>query len=311
MTVDGSASVFAAAVVVDVLFGEVPTRVHPVVWMGRVTRSLEVRMPREGLRAVVAGGLLVAFTTGIFVAGAYGLLAAASHNPWVHAAMTALLLTTTFSVRLLLLEVGRLGKLLDSGRVDEARAYLPRLCSRDASELTAADVGAAGISSGAENAVDSIIAPWLWWLALGVPGAVLYRVINTMDAMIGYRGEYERLGKVAARLDDLADWIPARMTAILMWLIGGRLGAGRPTARLRGLAVTLRDAPQTPSPNGGWPMAMTAGLIGVRLGKPDVYLLNPEGAEVTSHDLALAVRLIRRTAAVAAILVVASHLASC
>ena len=128
----------------------------------------------------------------------------------------------------------------------------------------------------AENLSDSLVAPLFWFLLLGLPGAALYRFANTADAMWGYRGRWEWAGKWAARADDVLSFIPARLTALA--LLGAAAAAG-------GLAALAREARRTASPNSGWPMAALALALGVRLGKPGVYVLNPAGAVPGPADL--------------------------
>ena len=135
----------------------------------------------------------------------------------------------------------------------------------------------------------SVVAPLFFLACFGLPGAVAYRAINTLDAMIGYRGRYEWLGKAAARLDDLANLVPARLSVLFLFAAGSgsrRLGAA--------LGVWSRDHARTESPNAGHPMAMAAGLLGVRLDKPGHYVLGPELPVPTRADLARGVALVRR-----------------
>ena len=146
------------------------------------------------------------------------------------------------------------------------------LVSRDATELSEPLVAAAAIESVAENTTDSFIAPWLAFALIGLPGAFAYRAVNTLDSMIGYRGEYEYLGKASARLDDLLNLIPARISAGLLLLAGAvsgsRVGQGWQTA--------LREHRLTASPNAGWTIAAMAGLLSVSLEKPGNYLIGGE-----------------------------------
>jgi adenosylcobinamide-phosphate synthase len=177
---------------------------------------------------------------------------------------------------------------LEKGELHAARDGLRALCSRDPSRLSPEELAAGAIASVAENASDSIVAPLFYFVLFGVPGAVGYRALNTLDAMIGYRGEYEALGKFAARLDDVANWLPARLTALLLLAAGALLGC----EVRRGWRIARRDAGQTPSPNGGWPMAAMAGLLGVALTKPGVYVLGDACAPITEGTLARARRLL-------------------
>src|SRR5262249_18581607 len=170
--------------------------------------------------------------------------------------------------------------------------------SRDPSALDAPLVVAATVESVAENASDSFVAPLFYYALFGLPGAVAYRAINTADAMIGYHGRYERLGKVAARLDDVANFVPARLTAALL------LAAGA-CARLRvreGWRILRRAARATESPNAGRPMSAMAGLLGVQLEKVGHYRLGDGAAALDAAHIDAAWRVVAIAAAIAAAL---------
>jgi adenosylcobinamide-phosphate synthase len=163
------------------------------------------------------------------------------------------------------------------------RERLQWLVSRDVTTLSAAEVRESAIETLAENLNDSVVAPLFWFAVAGLPGAVLYRVANTADAMWGYRGVragrvWTWAGKWAARVDDGLSWPTARLTAALLW-------AGLSWARWRSLS---REAEKTPSPNGGWCMGAMALALGVRLGKPRVYVLNPQAPAPDAASVALA-----------------------
>jgi adenosylcobinamide-phosphate synthase len=150
-----------------------------------------------------------------------------------------------------------------------------RLVSRDTADLTATEIRESAIETLAENLNDSLIAPLFWFVLGGLPGAALYRFANTADAMWGYRGRWEWAGKWAARADDVLSYLPARLTAALLAIAALR--------RPRGLR---REARLTPSPNGGWPMAMLALALNVRLSKRGVYVLHAEGREAAAEHSA-------------------------
>lgn len=213
----------------------------------------------------------------------------------------ALMLRHTFTVRGLSRAAHHVRKSLESGRLDRARAGLRNLVSRDPSSLDPPLVAAAAIESVAENTTDSFVAPWLAFAVLGVPGAVAYRAINTLDSMLGYRGGYEYLGKTSARLDDLVNLIPARLSAALL-LAGGAL-AGLP-ARL-GRRTMMRDRRLPASPNAGWTMSAMAGLLEVRLEKPGHYCLGSDLAAPGARDISVAVEVAERTAALALLVTLA------
>jgi adenosylcobinamide-phosphate synthase len=178
-----------------------------------------------------------------------------------------------------------LGQSLDAGR-----QRLAWLVSRDVADLTESQVRESAIESLAENLNDSVVAPVFWFVLAGLPGAALYRFANTADAMWGYHGVrggqvWEWAGKWAARADDLLSWIPARLTAVLLLGVAG-IWPGR---------TLVTEARRTPSPNSGWPMAAMALAVGVRLGKPAVYTLNPSGQLPRAGDLDWAVNLAKKT----------------
>jgi len=165
------------------------------------------------------------------------------------------------------------------------RERLSWLVSRDTGLLDESAVRESAIESLAENLNDSVVAPIFWFVLLGLPGAAIYRFANTADAMWGYRGVYrgqhwEWAGKWAAWADDVLSWLPARLTAGLLALVAG----GLPVQALRA------EAGKTPSPNSGWPMAAMALALGISLGKPGVYRLNPAGRAPRSADTAAAQR---------------------
>jgi adenosylcobinamide-phosphate synthase len=201
-----------------------------------------------------------------------------------------MLLKPTFAVRALRDAAFAVRDALRAGDVDRARRALGSLCSRDARALDERALVAATVESIAENTSDSVVAPLFFFAFFGVPGAVFYRAANTLDAMVGYHGQLEWAGKASARLDDLLNLVPARVTALLLIAAGALLGEG---AR-EGFAVLRRDGARTESPNAGRPMAAMAGLLGVRLEKEGHYALGDEGG-------ALEPELITRAAAIASL----------
>ena len=169
--------------------------------------------------------------------------------------------------------------------------------SRDATALTPPLVAAAAIESVAENTTDSFVGPWIAFAIFGVPGAVAYRALNTMDSMVGYRGTTEYLGKAAARLDDAVNLLPARLSGLLLLVSGwpARLPVGRAWRTMR------CDRGATASPNAGVTMSVMAGLLGVRLEKPGHYVLGKEMREPEPADIDRAVRIVNRTAVLAVV----------
>lgn len=273
------ALVLVAALLLDRWLGEPPNRWHPVVWMGNSIRWMErLAPPLSQPRVQLAFGLGMAL---VLPAGWAAIALAIDQAPVLRWIAGVLLLKSSFAIGAL----GRAGlavaERLDADDLAGAREGLRSLCSRDPTTLQPAELAAGATESLAENASDSIVAPLFWYLLLGLPGVVAYRVVNTMDAMIGYHGRYEWLGKAAARLDDLLNLAPARLTALLI-LVGG-WSTGDDVRG--GWRVLRRDARRTESPNAGWPMAAMAGVLGVCLEKPGHYRLGdsstaPDGATI-------------------------------
>jgi adenosylcobinamide-phosphate synthase len=279
--------VLVAAALWDRVLGEPPAAMHPVVWMGRLIALLRRRARRGQARLELLQGLAIALLVpALFAGGAALALLGLADTPWLRALVGAWLFKSCFAVRALGAAAGEVRAALAAGDLPAARSGLRSLCSRDAGQLDAEQVAAGAIESVAENSSDSVIAPLFFFLLFGLPGAVAYRAINTADSMIGYRGEYEYLGKAAARLDDAVNWIPARLTAALLILAGALQGLDV----RRGWRILRRDGGLTASPNAGRPMAAMAGLLGVRLTKPDHYALGDIDNPLDAHAISEAWR---------------------
>jgi len=261
----------AIALLLDLVLGEPPVRLHPVVWMGAYLGWLKKRLPASRF-AGFAGGA----SAWLLGAGAVGLVAWFVQDRlnvlggWGYV-LGGICLWPLFSIRMLHAEVLAVENGLTES-VESGRSRLSRLVSRDTTRLTATEVREAALETLSENLTDSVVAPLFWFAVLGLPGAAIYRFANTADAMWGYRGDWEWRGKWAARADDVLNWIPARIAALLVW-------AG--SFDLRKLPAVAR---RTPSPNGGWTMGALALSLDVRLSKPGVYLLNPDGRSVDKDD---------------------------
>ena len=294
-----SVAALCLALGIDCWWGEPPARWHPVAWMGRYLGWAGRRIaPSPGAaggragRRFAMGALAWGLGAALVVAIACALAAMADRLPAAAGALLlGLALKPLFAWRMLREEVLAVETAL-AVSLDTGRARLSRLVSRDVSELGAVGVRESAIESLAENLNDSLVAPVFWFVLLGLPGAALYRFANTADAMWGYRGErdgrdWEWAGKWAARADDVLSWVPARLTAGLLWL---GAWSRTPAGTLRG------EARRTPSPNSGWPMAAMALLLGIRLAKPGVYTLNGAGREAAPADTGRAIALSSRAA---------------
>ena len=296
------AAVLFLALLLDRAFGEPPEAYHPVVWMGRLIVLLERFFPAGNKPvSLLAGGMVTLLVPALFGSIAW-LVALGLHElgtvPYLLGG--ALLLNTTFSVRGLgdAAQVAR--RALDAGDLDETRCSLRSLVSRDTKTLTEPQLAAAAIESVGENTTDSYIAPWLAFALLGLPGAFAYRALNTLDSMIGYHGKYEYTGKVAARLDDFVNLVPARLSALLLLTAGfcrcvddveDPAGYSRELSVRRGWRVMRRDHGLTESPNAGWTISALSGLIGVVLEKRGHYVIGADQRNPVAADIGTAVRL--------------------
>jgi len=301
-----SPSVLCAALAIDVLFGELPARVHPVVWMGRAIRAVEGRLPMGGPGRELAGGAVLAFLIPSGAAAlAFAVALALRPLPVLGWIWQVLVLTAMFALRALGEAARAVRVALEADDLAGGREALRSLCSRDPSALGTEDLIGASVESVAENASDSFVAPLFYYAAFGLVGAVAYRAVNTLDAMVGYHGRYEYLGKVSARLDDALNVVPSRLTAALLLLAGGWLGQDVE----RGAATWCRDGASTESPNAGRPMAAMAGLLGVRLEKAGHYRLGDTHQALEPAHIAAAWRVVRLAGGAAAALAVAAGFA--
>ncbi|WP_431925813.1 cobalamin biosynthesis protein [Amycolatopsis tucumanensis] len=281
-----------AGYALDAAFGD-PRRGHPVALFGRAAKALERRVWADSR----ARGAAYAVTCVGAAVGLGALAQAAARRPFARVAVTALATWTVLGGRGLAAEGEAMAVRLESGDVPAARQRLGHLCGRDASELDEKGLARAATESIAENTSDAVVAPLVWGAVAGVPGLLGYRALNTLDAMVGHRTpRFERFGWAAARGDDLANLLPARLgalaTAACARVVGGRPG--------RSVAVWRRDAAQHPSPNAGQIEAAFAGALGVRLGGVNTYAGRVEdrgalgdGPAPDAADLRRAVRLSR------------------
>jgi adenosylcobinamide-phosphate synthase len=281
----------AAGLALAQVLPEPPDRYHPVAWFGRAMSGAEARRYRNDRRSGIEHVVL-----GAGVAAVAGMVLRRAAGPAVAGvAATAL----TVGARMLTTEALTIEAQLAGGDLDAARSALPALVGRDPSDLGEEEIARAVVESVAENTVDAVVAPVMWAAVGGGPGALVYRAVNTMDSMVGHHGErYERFGWAAARLDDIVNWVPARLTAAIV-------AAVRPARAGEVWRAVRDDAPAHPSPNAGVVEAAFAAALGVRLGGTNRYGQRVErratlgrGRPVAPGDIGAAVRLSRQVDAV-------------
>lgn len=282
------------AVLIDTLLGE-PRRWHPLVGFGRLATWLESRLYGSATACAAArrgrGGLALAAL--VLPATASAALLAALPGV-AGAAMSAALLYLALGHRSLRQHAAAVAAALQRDDLPAARAQVGRMVSRDCTDLDRPGIAGATVESVLENGNDAVFGALLWFALAGAPGAVAYRLVNTLDAMWGYRNtRYRDFGWAAARLDDVLNYLPARLTALSYALLGRSREA---------LACWRRQAPAWKSPNAGPVMAAGAGALGVRLGGPASYGGQRQerpplgsGAPPGAHDIDRALALVGRT----------------
>lgn len=289
--------------VLDLLFGDPQRLPHPVVWFGKVIAACEHRLNSGKYRklkgALTALGLIIA--TFAFVWLLRSLLL--DFNKVLLLFLDVILIFYCLAGTTLIREVRQVFLAVDRS-LEEGMAQVARIVGRDTSELSAQEVRTAALETLAENLSDGVVAPLFWLALLGVPGMMAYKMINTLDSMIGYKTErYKDFGCWAAHIDDVANYIPARLTALLMVVASGRLGL---------LRFVCQNGKNHASPNSGYPESALAGILNCRFGGPHYYFgqlfdkpyIGSNDRLLTTADMEKAVR-INRTAEVMMVVLVA------
>ena len=290
-----------AAFFLDTVLGDPQTRWHPVAVLGRLIAFLEKLLyPPRGsdTQKFAMGSLLTLLVLCISYAFAEGLLLVARQLPvaWGAYVVSVILLYFCISPRMLAKAGQDIYALLVKGDIAAAREHVGYIVGRDTAELDEADAARAAIETVAENTVDGVIAPLFFFALGGAPLAVLYRAANTMDSMLGYKNErYLYFGRMAARVDDVLNFVPARMTGILFVMAAFLLGYDGRNA----LNILVRDAAGHPSPNGGHAEAPVAGALHIRLGGVNYYFgerhfrayMGDAHMEITAKHILGAIRL--------------------
>lgn len=291
----------------DRIFGDPERMPHPVVWFGRMIAFGEYAFNKGGCRRLKGPLLSVVLVVSAFVAAYLLLMFAGKLSVWLEIVVEAVLIFYCLAGTTLVREVRDVFHALGIS-LEQGRRQVARIVGRDTSGLTEEEVRTAALETLAENLSDGVIAPMFWLMLLGVPGMVAYKMVNTLDSMIGYRTErYMRFGTFAARLDDVANYVPARLTALLMVLVSGRLSL---------LGFVARNGRKHASPNSGYPEAALAGILDCRFGGGHYYFgeyvekpfIGENNRSLGMADMLKAVRINRMAELVMLSVVVASCL---
>ena len=274
----------------DLMLGDPDKLPHPVVGFGKLIGWGERHLNHGKHR--MAGGAVLAVSLIVLVFGLWWLVRRLIAHAWVLMAIDAVVVFYCLAGTTLIREVRQVFLALDRS-LDDGRRQVARIVGRDTSRLTAQEVRTAALETLAENLSDGVIAPLFWFALLGTPGMLAYKMINTLDSMIGYRTErYRQFGCWAARIDDVANYLPARLTALLMVL-----ACGRPSL----LSFVWRYGRKHASPNSGYPEAALAGALDCRFGGPHYYFgelfdkpyIGHNDRPLTTADMTKAVRINR------------------
>ncbi len=281
--------VLLLALLIDLFVGDPPNRFHPTAWMGTFIARAQRRAPRQGRAAPFAYGTAIALGGASAVAAISRVFTALLDRlPAILAwPLEAAVLKSTLAWRGLRTAAGEVETALATDLPEARRLLSWHLVSRDTAQLDASQVAAAAVESVAENTSDGVVAPMLYYISGGLPAALAYRYLNTGDAMLGYHDpEHEWLGKAPARIDDLANLIPARLTALLLGAAATLVGENGANAR----RIWQRDHAKTESPNAGHPMSVMAGALSIELEKVGQYRLGEGQQRVAAEDIGRAVR---------------------
>ena len=281
------------ALTLDVFVGEPPAKVHPVVWMGRIVSALEKGLYRgteraQRLKGTAAAAVIVSFTVPVALFQLLGYRIASTNGALLllYVVLSAYLLKSSFTI--VMLQKEALG-VTDLAYIDieAARFRLRALVSRDRVDLNRERILSGICESVAENTVDSVVSPLLFFAVFGVVGALCYRTVNTLDSMLGYRDHREHAGLFSARLDDVFNYLPTRI-AIVPMLLGFRVLSGK-TAFGGAWSVLKRDRHKKRAINSGIPVALFAGGLGVTLTKSSSYEIGDGQDEITRTTVSRAV----------------------
>ena len=265
----------------DLAFGDPERLPHPIVWFGKIISKLEHRL-NNGSNKKIKGGIVAVF----LIAGVFTLTSLLLHmiSPivWLNIAIQAILIFYCLAGTTLIREVKMTFEAIDRS-LEAGRKQVGRIVGRDASELSAIEIRTAALETLAENLSDGVIAPLFWYAVAGVPGMLAYKMVNTLDSMIGYRNErYRDFGCVAAHIDDIANYLPARLTALLMVIASGHIGL---------IKFVKKFGREHASPNSGYPEAAMAGILDCRFGGPHNYfgeMVDKPFIGVTQRDFSTA-----------------------
>ncbi|WNY28886.1 Cobalamin biosynthesis protein CobD [Methanimicrococcus stummii] len=281
------------AVFIDLIFGEPPAAIHPVVWIGKGIGFLKSRAPKNyrKLYGALMAAAVICFA--VLLATVVVLIAHHEYMPYaIGILIQAVFLKATFAIKCMVQPAKEIQQKLDND-IETVRKDLMTYVSRDTSNLSKGQIISAVVESISENYVDAMLTPVFFYVVfgpLGLPAAYLFKAASTLDSMVGYKNEkYIKLGWFSAKFDDVLNFIPARLSPIFIAVGAGfsnfMTGNLEKLKPIDGFKLALKENKVTPSPNSGWPMAAAAGALNIRFEKPDTYVIGSEYREPEAADI--------------------------
>ena len=286
----------------DLLFGDPERLPHPIVWFGKLISCCEQRLNHGAYRKLKGALTGIGLVLLVYALTYWLIRLCGSIHISLKTALEAILIFYCLAGTTLIREVREVFRAVDRS-LEEGRVQVGRIVGRDTSQLSAQEIRTAALETLAENLSDGVIAPLFWYALLGVPGMMAYKMVNTLDSMVGYHSErYLQFGCIPARIDDVANYIPARLTALLMILVAGRPDLGK---------FVWKYGRCHASPNSGYPESALAGILDCRFGGPHYYFgelfdkpyIGTNPRELTTEDMLVAVRVNRWAEVVMVVLV--------
>ncbi|MGD6807617.1 MAG: cobalamin biosynthesis protein [Candidatus Bathyarchaeia archaeon] len=307
-----SVFIFALAFLIDLVLGEYPDRIHPTIGIGKLIIYFKKKAKNPNPRVEKANGVLMAVAIMMIAAlPVFVLLFWLRSLPFPYGEVSyiivgAILFKATFAISGMGQYTKPIAAALKQRDLDGARKWLPYIVRRDPNTLNERQIISAAVESIAESTTDGITAPFFFFAIFGVPGAFAYRVINTLDSMVGYKNEeYRNIGWFSAKMDTITNYIPARITAYLMVAAALLLGENWRES----LRILQRDKHKTSSPNAGFTISAMAGALDIQLEKQGCYKLGDDKGHISHEDIGKALRVMTLTAALFGLVVVLPILA--
>jgi len=287
--------IFVLAFLIDLVFGEIPDRIHPTLWMGKITDYIKPKLTNENPRVEkINGVLLCLLLITLFAVPAYFVLFwVREFLGWLpYILASAIALKTSFAIKCMKHYTLPVADAVEKGDYDRAKRLLPFIVRRSPKELTKRHIISAAVETIAEGTTDGITSPFFYFALFGVPGAVAFRVVNTLDSMVGYKDRtHINIGWFSAKTDTIANYIPARLTAILMMLAALLLRENWRESR----RILQRDRKNMASVNAGWTIAAMAGALNIQLEKPGFYKIG-DNIDLSPIHIKKALRIMTLTA---------------